>query len=385
MCKACQAAGLGVHRSLVIAVLATAALTIGQSPAAYGADSPKDPSKVENADAKTPAEMKPYTDVVANTDVTFDMVPIPGGKFVMGSPNGEPNHKADESPQHEVEISPFWMGKCEVTWDEYDVWTFALDVQRRQVFRGETTELEKQADAVTRPTKPYIDMSFGMGKYGFPAISMTQLAAKTYCKWLSQKTGRYYRLPTEAEWEYACRAGTTTAYSFGDDPAQLGDYRLVRRQQRRPLPQGRQEKAESLGSPRHARQRLRVDARRLYPQLSRVCRQAVGQPAGDFQKRVSQSGPRRRLDRRCRPACAAPPGWARTRIGNSRTRNFRKAYGISPTRSSSAFDSSVRWSSPRTKRKPKAGMPESTNRHASIGAPLITPAPRISPRPETRS
>jgi formylglycine-generating enzyme required for sulfatase activity len=201
-----------------------AAATIGNAPSAWGADVPKDPRKVENADAKAPPDMKAYTDIIANTEVAFDMVPIPGGKFVMGSPNGEPNHKADEAPQHEVEISPFWMGKCEVTWNEYEVWTFTLDIQRRQVFRVELTELEKKADAVTRPTKPYTDMTFGMGKDGFPAISMTQLAAKTYCQWLSQKTGRYYRLPTEAEWEYACRAGTTTAYSFGDDPAKLGEY-----------------------------------------------------------------------------------------------------------------------------------------------------------------
>jgi formylglycine-generating enzyme required for sulfatase activity len=183
-----------------------------------------DPRKVENADANTQAEMKPYTDVVANGEVTFDMVPIPGGKFLMGTTDEEPGHKPDEAPPHQVEISPFWMGRCEVTWKEFDVWIFALDVKSRELARIEPTELEKKADAITRPSKPYMDMSFGMGKDNYPAISMTQWAARAYCKWLSQKTGRYYRLPTEAEWEYACRAGTTTAYSFGDDPTQLGEY-----------------------------------------------------------------------------------------------------------------------------------------------------------------
>jgi formylglycine-generating enzyme required for sulfatase activity len=185
---------------------------------------PTSPDAVKNAAAATEAEMKPYTEVIANTDVTFDMLPIPGGKFLMGSPDDEPSRGDDEGPRHEVEIEPFWMGKCEVTWDEYEIWMFNLDIQRREFNKVEPTDREKRADALTRPTKPYTDMTFGMGKEGFPAICMTQHAAKTYCKWLTAKTGRYYRLPTEAEWEYACRAGTTTAYSFGNDVKKLNEY-----------------------------------------------------------------------------------------------------------------------------------------------------------------
>jgi formylglycine-generating enzyme required for sulfatase activity len=180
--------------------------------------------EVPGASASSEAEMKPYTDLIGNTSVKFDMLPIRGGKYSMGSPSSEKGRNDDEGPQHEVSVGPFWMGKYEVTWDEYEVFMFQLDIARRKLSKEEPTVLDKAADALTRPTKPYTDMTFGMGKEGFPAICMTQYAAKKYCQWLSAKTGRFYRLPTEAEWEYACRAGTKTAYSFGDDAEKIGDY-----------------------------------------------------------------------------------------------------------------------------------------------------------------
>jgi len=179
---------------------------------------------VADATATKAEEMKPYAEVIEHTDVTIDMVPIPAGTFVMGSSDKEAERGDDEGPQHEVTIPAFWMGKHEVTWNQYDIWGENLDIARRKIFASQATPRDEVADAVTRPTPPYTDMSFGMGKDRNPAISMTQHAARMYCKWLSAKTGRYYRLPTEAEWEYACRAGTTTAYSFGNDAAKLDDY-----------------------------------------------------------------------------------------------------------------------------------------------------------------
>lgn len=180
--------------------------------------------KIPEAEAASEKEMKPYTEQIRYSDVTFEMLPIPGGTFRQGSPDDEADREEDEGPVHEVQIKPFWMGKCEVTWDEYEVFMFTLDVQRRGLEKIQADAVEQRADACAKPTKPYTDMTFGMGREGFPAICMTQYAARMYCDWLSAKTGRYYRLPTEAEWEYACRAGTDTAYSFGDDPEDLEDY-----------------------------------------------------------------------------------------------------------------------------------------------------------------
>jgi formylglycine-generating enzyme required for sulfatase activity len=174
---------------------------------------------------KDESDMKPYTNTIPGTTVTYVMMPIPGGEFVMGSPESEAGHKPDESPQHKVKVDPFWMERCEITWNEYELFMYPDDEKKlAKALEGNTYVDNKLADAVTRPSKPYVEMSFGMGKYGYPAISMTQHAANKYCQWLSAKTGQFYRLPTEAEWEYACRAGTTTAYFFGDDASKLEDY-----------------------------------------------------------------------------------------------------------------------------------------------------------------
>ena len=176
---------------------------------------------------KDEKEMKPYSTSIIGTDVTFDMVPIPSGKFKIGSPQNEKGRAADEGPQKEVAVEPFWMGKTEVSWNEFQLFMYPEEDKKIREGKQLSSEQAKnvaESDQVTHPTPPYVEMSFGMGTDGFPAISMTQHAANKYCQWLSARTGHFYRLPTEAEWEYAARAGTTTAYFWGDDAAQLNEY-----------------------------------------------------------------------------------------------------------------------------------------------------------------
>nr|WP_245802759.1 SUMF1/EgtB/PvdO family nonheme iron enzyme [Cyclobacterium lianum] len=157
----------------------------------------------------------PYEEKIPGTGLSFQMVPIPEGSFKMGSESGDP----DEGPVHEVEIAPFWMASHEVTWDLFELF---LD----KGFEASISEgpLDPKVDGLSRPSIPYLDMTFGMGKENKPAIAMTQYGAIQFCRWLYLKTGNFYRLPTEAEWEYAAKAGSESAYFFGDDPNQLDKY-----------------------------------------------------------------------------------------------------------------------------------------------------------------
>lgn len=167
--------------------------------------------------------VKKYTETVTPASggkVTFDMVLIPGGEFVMGSSDKEAGRKDDEGPQHKVRLEPFYLCTTETTYVLFQAY-YEETVQRD---RDEARKKEDDLDAITGPTPIYGDPTMGMGGGTRPAIGATWHNAMTFCRWLSKKTGKTYRLPTEAEWEYAARAGTGTAYFFGDDQKQLTDY-----------------------------------------------------------------------------------------------------------------------------------------------------------------
>ncbi|PIF00967.1 MAG: sulfatase-modifying factor protein [Maribacter sp.] len=161
-----------------------------------------------------------YTETIPLTTESFDMVLIPEGEFLMGSPTDESYRKDDEGPRKNVSIDAFWMGKYEVTWSIFELFF----KQNQQLFENLETDKRNAIDAITRPSPPYEDPSYGMGKDDFPAVSMSTYSALVFCKWLSEITGNFYRLPTEAEWEYAARAGSETMYGFGDAIGDLDKY-----------------------------------------------------------------------------------------------------------------------------------------------------------------
>ncbi|MCI0334565.1 MAG: formylglycine-generating enzyme family protein [Planctomycetes bacterium] len=250
------------HRMSRLAIVAAITGTVSFAECARAKEpaAPTTPGLAAEAPADGPSVkvdggyMVPYTEKIPGTDITFEMVPVPGGEFVMGSPPTEAERADDEGPQVRVKVEPFWIGKCEVTWGEYKSFMAMYDafkklqmlsangapddgdaaadkklrVVKMHAWNGKVED-EWKVDAVTAPT-PLYDSTFTYSageEPNQPAVTITPFAAKQYTKWLSGITGNDYRLPSEAEWEYAARAGSTTAYSFGDDASQLQDYAWI--------------------------------------------------------------------------------------------------------------------------------------------------------------
>lgn len=144
----------------------------------------------EDAAAPQPAKPAPYTEKIDGSTVTIDMVPVPAGEIMMPDP-------AKKGARKKVAVGPFYMAKTETTWDAYDAYRLGSSNEVKLVGK----------DATSSPSNPYGESDRGYGHKGYPVINETYLGAVSFCKWLSAKTGKKYRLPTEAEWEYACRAG----------------------------------------------------------------------------------------------------------------------------------------------------------------------------------
>ena len=157
-----------------------------------------------------------YVEIIDGSDLQINMVYLSGGEYVMGSPAKERGRKKDEGPRHTVSLSPFWISSYEITWDLYELFLNNVD-QKRVENRG---PINLDIDGVSSATMPYVNHN----QLGHPVINITQYGASQFCKWLTAKTGNYYRLPTEAEWEFACRSSTETTYSFGNSGRKINQF-----------------------------------------------------------------------------------------------------------------------------------------------------------------
>jgi len=171
-------------------------------------------------------DFRPFTEKVPGTSIKIEMIPIPGGKMILGSPPGESGRETTDLAQKEATIKPFYMAQFETSWEQVTPFIFG---DFPEIVRStEKVDGMTNRDYRSNYTEPFASIYRNRGVTGYPAIGMSYFTAREYCRWLNKKTGKKYRLPTEQEWEYACRAGSKEAFFWGNNSSRAAEYAWFR-------------------------------------------------------------------------------------------------------------------------------------------------------------